>query len=110
MVSKGLAECEWNSGVLESAVYHDYEPLFHRRKSAPFLHEPTVTVMKADSHLQVDPSKGVCHRCQKRLRSPGAKVDWRSLQTDRAGVVCDTKMHANTEGEVQMESGRLSTP
>ena len=26
MTSEGLAECEWISGVLESAVYQDYEP------------------------------------------------------------------------------------
>ena len=26
MMSEGLAECEWISGVLESAVYQDYEP------------------------------------------------------------------------------------
>ena len=33
MMSEGLAECEWISGVLESAVYQDYEPSLHRRKS-----------------------------------------------------------------------------
>ena len=32
MMSEGLAECEWISGVLESAVYHDYEHSLHRRK------------------------------------------------------------------------------
>ena len=26
MMSEGLAECEWISGVLESAIYQDYEP------------------------------------------------------------------------------------
>ena len=31
MMSEGLAECEWISGVLESAVYQDYEPSLHRR-------------------------------------------------------------------------------
>ena len=56
MMSEGLAECEWISGVLESAVYQDYEPLLHRRKSISLPVEPTVTVMKADSHLQIDPS------------------------------------------------------
>ena len=50
------AECEWTSGVLESAVCQDYEPSLHRRKSTPLPAEPTGTVMKADSHLQVDPS------------------------------------------------------
>ena len=28
MMSEGLAECEWISGVLESAVYQDYEPSY----------------------------------------------------------------------------------
>ena len=56
MVSEGLAECEWISGVLESAVYQDYEPSLHRRKSISLPVKPTVTVKKADSHLQVDPS------------------------------------------------------
>ena len=53
---KELAEFEWISGVLESAVYQDHEPSLHRRRSTPMPAEPTVTVMKADSHLQVDPS------------------------------------------------------
>ena len=56
MMSEGLAECEWISGVLESAVYQDYEPSLHRRKSISPPVDPTVTVMKADSHLQIDPS------------------------------------------------------
>ena len=56
MMSEGLAECEWISGVLDSAVYQDYEPSLHRRKSISSPAEPTVTVMKADSHLQIDPS------------------------------------------------------
>ena len=56
MMSEGLAECEWISGVLESAVCQDCEPSLHRRKSISLPAEPTVTVMKADSHLQIDPS------------------------------------------------------
>ena len=56
MMSEGLAECEWTSGVLESALHQDYEPSLHRRKSILLPAEPTVTIMKADSHLQVDPS------------------------------------------------------
>ena len=56
MMSEGLAECEWTSSVLESAVYQDYEPSVHRRKPASLPVKPTVTVMKADSRLQVDPS------------------------------------------------------
>ena len=60
MMSGGLAECEWISGVLESSVYEDYEPSLHRWKSTSLPVETTVTVMKADSHLQIDPST-VCH-------------------------------------------------
>ena len=56
MMSGGLAESEWISGVLESALCQDYEPSLHRRKSMSLPVEPTVTVMKADSHLQIDPS------------------------------------------------------
>ena len=56
MMSEGLAECEWISGVLESAVYQDYEPSLHWRKSISLPVAPSVTVMKADSHLQIDPS------------------------------------------------------
>ena len=51
MMSEGLAECEWISGVLESAVYQDYEHSLPRRKSIT-----PPAVMKADSHLQIDPS------------------------------------------------------
>ena len=54
MMSEELAECEWISCVLESALYQDYEPSLHRRKSISLPVEPTVTVMKADSHLQID--------------------------------------------------------
>ena len=43
MMSEGLAECEWISGVGEGNRY-------------PLPTDPTVTVMKADSRLQVDPS------------------------------------------------------
>ena len=32
MMSKALAECEWISGVLESAVYQDNEPSLHRQE------------------------------------------------------------------------------
>ena len=55
-MSEGLAECEWISGVLESAVCQHYEHSQHRRKSISLPVEPTVTVMKADSLLQIDPS------------------------------------------------------
>ena len=56
MMSEGLAECEWISGVLESAIYHDYASTLNRRKSTPLPAELTLTVVEADSHLQVDPS------------------------------------------------------
>ena len=56
MMSEGLADCEWISGVLESAVYQDYEPSLHRRKSISLPVEPAVTVMKADIRLQNDPA------------------------------------------------------
>ena len=56
MMSEGLADCEWISGVLESAVHQDSEPSLHRRKSKSLPIEPTVTVMKADSRLQIVPS------------------------------------------------------
>ena len=120
MMSEGLAECEWISGVLESAVYQDYEPSLHRRKSISPPVEPTVTVMKADSHLQIDPSTvcvidaksafdhlvrestgGHCRRTAQELC-----VIRRSMQTLRARcrwvpheqMVVDalTKRHANT--------------
>ena len=62
MMCEGLAECEWISGVLESAVHQDHEPSLHRRKSISLPVEPTVTGMKADSQLQIDPSTVcVCH-------------------------------------------------
>ena len=105
MMSEGLAECEWISGVLESAVYQDYEPSLHRRKSISLLVEPTVTVMKADSHLQIDPST-VCHRCEKCFRTSGTRVDGRLLQTDGTRIMRDQKEHADTEGEVQMGTTR----
>ena len=56
MVSEGLAQCEWINGVLESAVYQDYDPSLHQLKSIILPVEPTVTVMEAGSHLQVAPS------------------------------------------------------
>ena len=42
--------------MFESAVFQDCEPSLHRRKATSLPVESTVTVMKADSHLQVDPS------------------------------------------------------
>ena len=97
MMSEGLAECGWISGVLESAVYQDYEPSLHRRKSISLPVEPTVTVMKADSHLQIDPST-VC--------VIDAKSAFDHLVRESAGGHCDHKEHADTEGEVQMGTTR----
>ena len=68
LMSEGLAECEWISGMLESAVYQDYEPSLHRRKSISLPAEPTVTVMKADSYLQIDPST-VCVSSMRKVLS-----------------------------------------
>ena len=79
MMSEGLAECEWISGVLESAVYQYYEPSLHRRKSISLPAQPTVTVMKADSHLQIDPST-VC--------VIDAKCAFRSSVRESTGVHC----------------------
>ena len=104
-MSEGPAECEWISGVLESAVYQDYEPSLHRRKSISLPVEPTVTAIKADSHLQIDPST-VCHRCEKCFRSSGAKIDGRSLQTDSTRIMRDQEEHADFEGQVQMGTTR----
>ena len=82
--------------VLESAVHQDYEPSLHRRKSISLPVEPTVTVMLADSHLQIDPSTGVRHRCEKCLRSSGTRIDGRSLQTDSTRIMRNQKEHADT--------------
>ena len=79
-MSEGLAECQWISGVLESAVHQDYEPSLHRRKSTPLPVEPTVTVMKADSHLQIDPST---------VRVIDAKSAFDFLDESRREVIAD---------------------
>ena len=107
MMSEGLAECEWISGVLESVVYQDYEHSLHRRKSISLPVEPTVTVTKADSHLQIDLST-VCVIDAKSAfdRSSDSRVDGRSLQTDSTRTMRDQEEHADTEGEVQMGTTR----
>ena len=106
----GLAEFGWISGVLESAVCQDYEPSLHRRKSAPFPAEPTVTVMKADSHLQVDPPT-VC--------VIDAKSAFDHLVRESTGDHCWTAQELcvirrsmqTFEGEISMGATRwLSTP
>ena len=98
MMSEGLAECEWISGVLESAVYQDYEPSLHRRKSLPLPVEPTVTVMKADSHLQVDPSTV----CLIDAKSAFDHVVRESTGGHRRGTAHELCVIRRTEGEVRM--------
>ena len=105
MMSEGLAGCEWISGVLESALYQDYEPSLHRRKSIFLPIEPTVTVMKADSHLQIDLST-VCVIDAKSAFPSGTRVDRRTLQADSTRTVCDQEKYANAEGEVEMGTTR----
>ena len=44
-----MSECI--RGVLESAMYRDYDPTLHGRRSIHLPDEPTVTAMKADSAI-----------------------------------------------------------
>ena len=44
-----MSEC-----TAESAVYRDYDPTLHRRRSITLPDEPTVTFMKADSAIHLD--------------------------------------------------------
>ena len=104
MMSEGLVECDWISGVLESAVYQDYEP-----SSA----EIDIITRRAygDRHESGQPSAdspvhSVCHRCEKCFRSSGTRIDGRSLQTDSTRIMRDQKEHADIEGEVQMGTTR----
>ena len=86
-------------------VDRDYEPSLQRRKSTALPAEPTVTVMKAASHLQVDPST-VC--------VIDAKSAFDHLVRDSTGghcrrtaqELCDQKEYANTEGDMQMGTTR----
>ena len=59
-----------------------------------------MTVMKADSRLQVDPSTACVVDAESAFNSSGLAVDWGSLQMDNAEVVCDQEKHANVEGQV----------
>ena len=86
MMSEGLAECEWIKSVLESAVYQDYEPSLHWRKSISLPVEPAVTVMKVDSHLQIDRSTV----CVSSMR----KVPWIIWYESRREVIAD-EQHKN---------------
>ena len=98
MMSEGLAECEWISGVLESAVYQDSEPSLHRRKSVSLPVEPTVTVMEADSHLQIDPSTVCVIDANSAFDHLVRESTGGSLQTDSTRIMRDQKEHADTEG------------
>ena len=67
MMSEGLAECELISGVLESAVYQDYEPIVTlteidiiTRRAHGDRHEGGPAICGLTS---------VCHRCEKCFRS-----------------------------------------
>ena len=105
-MSEGLAECEWIGGVLESALYQDYEPSLHRRKSILLPAEPTVTIMKADSHLQVDPST-VCVIDAKSAFDHLVRMSTGGhCRVTATRTVCDQEKYANTEGEVQMGTTR----
>ena len=104
-MSEGLAECEWISGVLESAVYQDYEPLLHRRKSTSLPVESTVTVMKADSHLQIDPST-VCVIDAKSAFDHLVRESTGGHCRRTAQELCVIRRSMQTEGEAQMGTTR----
>ena len=106
MMSEGLAECEWISCVLESAVHQDYEPSLHRRKSISLPVEPTVTGMKADSQLQIDPSTVCVIDAKSAFDHLVRESTGRSLRTDSTRIMRDQKKHADTEGEMQMGTTR----
>ena len=74
MVSEGLAACEWISGVLESAIYQDFEPTLHRRKSVC-----VVDAMTAFDPIVRELTGGHCRRIAQELC-----VIRRSMQTLRA--------------------------
>ena len=111
MMSEGVAECEWISGVLESALYQDYEPLLHRRKSTSLPVEPTVTVMTVDSHLQIDPST-VCVIDAKSAFDHLVRESTGGHCRRTAQELCVVRRSMQTHIEVQMgtTSGWSSTP
>ena len=88
----------------ELVVYQDYERSLHRRIPASHPAEPTVTVMKAESHLQVDPST-VC--------VIDAKSPFDHLVRESTGGHCRrtaqelyTRSMENADGEVQTGATR----
>ena len=94
--------------VLESPVYQDYEPALHRRKSTSLPTEPTVTVMKADSHLQVHPS-AVCVICVIRSSMQTLRARCRWVPHERMVVDALTKRRGNSITMLrQLRDGALS--
>ena len=100
MMSAALAECELISGVLESAVYQAYEPSLHRRKSISLPGEPAITVMKADSHLQIDPSTVCVIDAKSAFDHMVRESTGGHCRRKEKRIMRDQKEHADTEGEV----------
>ena len=91
--------------MLESAVYQDYEPSLHRRKSISLPVEPTVTVMKADS-----PCRLTRRQCVSSMRKVPSII-WYESRREVIAVgqhknLRDQKEPADIEGEVQMGTTR----
>ena len=118
-MSEGLAECEWISGLLKSAVYQVYEPSLHRRKSISVPEEPTVTVMKADrlirtrcvscafDHLVRESTGGHCWRtaqelCVIRSSMQTLRARCRWVPHERMVVDALTKRHGNSVTMVRL--------
>ena len=73
MVRKGWLNASGSVRCLSRRSIKTSNPRLHRRNSASFPTEPTVTVMKADSQLQIDPSTvGI-------IDATRARVDWGPL-------------------------------
>ena len=101
---RGLLNASGSVVFFEWVVYQAYERSLHIRIPASFPAEPTVTVMKADSHLQVDPSTV----CVIDAKSPldhlvGESTGGQCRRT--AQELCARSMQ-NAEGEVQMGARR----
>ena len=55
-LSDGLAEAEWRWSLFREAVFVDFDPSTQRRANDPDLSIPTVTVLKHESRVIIDPS------------------------------------------------------
>ena len=106
IMTEGRGRMRADPWVLVSAIYQDCEPSLHRRKSASLPVAPTVTVMTADSNLQIDPSTVCVVDAMSAFDHLVRESTGRSLQTESAGVLRDQKEHANAEGEMQMGTSR----